>query len=171
MIVGDGIRKASLMKLCETLDIADRVHFTGFISAKQGLPEIYRIAHLFISASEIEAQGIVLLEAAASGLPIVAVRATCIPETVHDGVNGFLADPGDITGLSQAMSILLQDRERAAAMGRASRALAQQHNTSFTMEAHDRLYHQLIAHHPSNVEERESPSWKKRVTAWLTMAK
>jgi glycosyltransferase involved in cell wall biosynthesis len=171
VIVGDGVRKAALMKLCEALGIGERVHFTGFVSAKQGLPEMYRIAHLFVSASEIEAQGIVLLEAAASGLPIVAVRATCIPETVHDGVNGFLAEPGDITGLSQAMSILLHDREKAAAMGSASRALAGQHNMVFTMEAHDRLYHQLIAHHPSRLEERESSNWKKRVTAWLTMVK
>jgi glycosyltransferase involved in cell wall biosynthesis len=171
VIVGDGVRKAALMKLCESLEIAERVHFTGFVSAKQGLPEMYRIAYLFITASEIEAQGIVLLEAAASGLPIVAVRATCIPETVHNGVNGFLAEPGDISGLSQAMKVLLHDREKAAAMGSASRALAQQHNTVFTMEAHDRLYHQLIAHHPSRLEKRETSNWKKRVTTWLTMVK
>ena len=171
VIVGDGVRKASLMKLCEALEITERVHFTGFISAKQGLPEIYRIAHLFVSASEIEAQGIVLLEAAASGLPIVAVRATCIPETVHDRFNGFLAEPGDIAGLSRALSVLLNDREKAAEMGKASRALAQQHNTTFTMEAHDRLYHQLIAHHPSRVDKRETSNWKKRVTTWLTMVK
>ncbi|HJS17786.1 MAG TPA: glycosyltransferase [Anaerolineales bacterium] len=144
LIVGDGVRRPALMDLCDSLGIFDRVHFTGFVSAKQGLPEIYRIASLFVYASEIEAQGIVLLEAAASGLPIVAVRATCIPETVHDGVNGFLAEPGDLAGLSQAMEILLHDQEMAVRMGEASQAIAQQHDNTFTIEAHDKLYHQLV---------------------------
>ena len=151
LIVGDGVRKPSLMKLCETQEIAERVHFTGFISTPQGLPEIYRVAHLFITASEIETQGLVLLEAAASGLPIVAVRATCIPEIVHDGVNGFLAESGDIQGLSQGMSTLLKDRNKAAQMGKASLALAQEHDNRFTIEAHERLYYQLV-------EQRSVPS-------------
>ena len=144
LIIGDGVRKPSLMDLCDSLGITARIHFTGFISAKQGLPEIYRIAHLFVTASEIETQGLVLLEAAASGLPIVAVRATCIPEIVHDGVNGFLAEPGEVSGLSQGISILLRDRAKAARMGEDSLALARQHDNRFTIEAHVRLYDQLI---------------------------
>ncbi|MGE5374945.1 MAG: glycosyltransferase [Bacteroidota bacterium] len=144
LIVGDGLRKPSLMKLCESLDIADRVHFTGFISTEQGLPEIYRIARLFITASEIETQGLVLLEAAASGLPIVAVRATCIPEIVHDGVNGFLAEPGSIESLSKGIGILLKDGSQMARMGNASLAIAQKHDTRFTIEAHEKLYYQLV---------------------------
>jgi glycosyltransferase involved in cell wall biosynthesis len=158
LIVGDGLRKPALMSLCESLGMADRVHFTGFVSTPQGLPEIYRIAQLFITASEIETQGLVLLEAAASGLPIVAVRATCIPEIVHDGVNGFLAEPGDVGGLSQGMSSLLKDRDKATQMGKASLLLAQQHDNHFTIEAHERLYHQLIEQarpiYPKLQEER-----------------
>jgi glycosyltransferase involved in cell wall biosynthesis len=144
LIVGDGVRKPALMKLCDSLGISDRVHFTGFISTKQGLPELYRIARLFVTASEIETQGLVLLEAAASGLPIVAVRATCIPEIVHDDVNGFLAEPGDVEGLSRRMNILLSDESKAASMGRASLSLARQHDDRFTIEAHEKLYCQLI---------------------------
>jgi glycosyltransferase involved in cell wall biosynthesis len=158
LIVGDGLRKSALMKLCESLGISDRVHFTGFISTKQGLPELYRIARLFITTSEIETQGLVLLEAAASGLPIIAIRATCIPEIVHNGVNGFLAEPGDVDGLGQGMSILLRDGNKVAEMGRASLALAQQHDNRFTIEAHEKLYHQLIeqarAVYPKLAEDR-----------------
>jgi glycosyltransferase involved in cell wall biosynthesis len=158
LIVGDGLRKPALMKLCESLGISDRVHFTGFISTRQGLPELYRIARLFITASEIETQGLVLLEAAASGLPVVAVRATCIPEIVHDGVNGFLAEPGDIEGLGRGITILLGDESRVAEMGRAGLALAQQHNNRFTIEAHEKLYYQLIEQsrivYPELVEDR-----------------
>jgi glycosyltransferase involved in cell wall biosynthesis len=159
LIVGDGLRKPALMKLCESLGIADRVHFTGFISTKQGLPELYRIAHLFITASEIETQGLVLLEAAASGLPIVAIRATCIPEIVHDGVNGFLAESGDVDGLSQRIHTLLSDNQKAAQMGKASLALAQKHDNRFTIEAHEKLYCQLIEQiqdaYPEAAEDRQ----------------
>jgi len=144
LIVGDGLRRPALMKLCESLGISSRVHFTGFISTRQGLPELYRIARLFITASEIETQGMVLLEAAASGLPIVAVRATCIPEIVHDGVNGFLAEPGDTEGLGRGIALLLGDESKVAQMGRAGLALAQQHDNRFTIEAHEKLYYQLI---------------------------
>lgn len=144
LIVGDGVRKPSLVKLCHSLGIAERVHFTGFVSTEQGLPEIYRTAQLFITASEIETQGLVLLEAAASGLPIVAVRATCIPEIVHHGVNGFLAEPGDLDGLSEGMSNLLKDTHRAALMGKASLSLARQHDNRFTIDAHEKLYYQLV---------------------------
>jgi glycosyltransferase involved in cell wall biosynthesis len=133
-----------LMKRCETLGITGRVHFTGYISTKEGLPELYRIARLFITTSEIETQGLVLLEAAASALPIVGVRATCIPEIVHDGINGFLAEPGDIDGLGRGMNILLSDENKATQMGKASLALAQQHDNRFTIAAHENLYYQLI---------------------------
>jgi glycosyltransferase involved in cell wall biosynthesis len=158
LIVGDGLRKPALIKLCESLGISHRVHFTGFISTRQGLPELYRIASLFITASEIETQGLVLLEAAASGLPIIAVRATCIPEIVHNNVNGFLSEPGDTEGLGRGITVLLGDESKAAQMGRASLALAQQHNNRFTIEAHEKLYHQLIeqsrAVYPKLTEDR-----------------
>jgi len=144
LIVGDGLRKPVLMDLCESLGIADRVHFTGFVSIEQGLPEIYRIARLFVTASEIETQGLVMLEAAASGVPIVAIRATCIPEIVHDGVNGFLAESGDVQGISRGMSTLLKETDTAIQMGKAGFALAQQHDNRLTIEAHERLYRQLI---------------------------
>jgi len=143
LIVGDGTQKPALINLCNSLGISERVHFTGYISAHEGLPEIYRVARLFVTASEIETQGIVLLEAAASGLPLVAVNATCIPEIVHDGINGFLAEPGKVTMLASAMSLLLNDREKADSLGRASRELAQRHGIHSTIEAHEVLYHRV----------------------------
>ena len=112
LIVGDGSQKSALLKLCASLDIAERVKLTGNISLQDGLPEIYRTANLFVTASEIETQGIVLLEAAASGLPIAAVRATCIPEIVHHGVNGYLAESGDLAALENNLRTLLEDSQK-----------------------------------------------------------
>lgn len=144
LIVGDGTQKPALIKLCHSLGIAHRVHFPGFISAAEGLPELYRTADLFITTSETETQGIVLLEAAASGLPLVAVRASCIPEIVHDGVNGYLAQSGDLCGLGNAMRALLRDPRRAARLGEAGRVLAEQYKFASTVEAHEQFYRRLI---------------------------
>lgn len=144
VMVGDGRQKNHLINQCIDLGITERVHFTGFISKKQGLPEIYRVANVFITTSEIETQGIVLLEAAASGLPIVAVNATCIPEIVHNGVNGFLLDAGDIRAMSDAISNILNNHEMANKMGRESRKLAEVHNNQRTYAEHEKLYRGMI---------------------------
>lgn len=143
LVIGDGQQKNHLIQLCEYLGIANRVHFTGYILAEQGLPELYRMASLFVTASEIETQGIALLEAAASELPLVAVRATCIPEIVHHEVNGYLAEPGDIHALGESMSKILGNPRLAKAMGKKSRALAEKHDVQTTFEKYEKFYQQL----------------------------
>lgn len=174
LIIGDGTQKPALIKLCKSLGISDRVHFPGYISMEAGLPEIYRIASLFITASEIETQGIVLLEAAASGLPIVAVRATCIPEIVHHGMNGYLAESADFNGVSNAMSVLLKDPQKAKLMGKASLTLAAKHDLHYTNNAHDQLYGQLVRQvQTQRVKQKtgfQSQLWK-RVKTWTSFSK
>ena len=140
VLVGDGCEKQNLICLCQELGIENRVHFLGFVSVEDGLPEIYRMADIFLTASEIETQGLVLLEAAASGLPIVAVNATCIPEIVHDGVNGFLAEPGDIDTFGSAIRTLLNHSDRKHVMSREGRALASPHDLHATGTLHENLY-------------------------------
>ena len=174
LIIGDGTQKPALLKLCKSLGISDRVHFPGYISREAGLPEIYRMASLFVTASEIETQGIVLLEAAASGLPIVAVRATCISEIVQHGMNGYLAESADFNGLSNAMSVLLKDPQKAKLMGKASLALAARHDLHYTNNAHEQLYGQLVRQvQTQRVKAKagfQSQLWK-RVKAWTNFSK
>lgn len=156
LLVGDGCEKPALMDLCNSLGIAKRVHFPGFITLEQGLPDVYRLADLFVTASEIETQGIVLLEAAASGLPIAAVRATCIPEIVHHKENGFLSEPGDINGLAKSMTSLLQNPTMAKQMGQASHRLAQAHDQQRTIGFYEELYSRLITEKiPSPLEQEK----------------
>jgi glycosyltransferase involved in cell wall biosynthesis len=144
LIIGDGNEKPALMKLSQNLGVQDRVHFPGYVKVEQGLPELYHLGTLFVTASEIETQGIVLLEAAASGLPIVAVRATCIPEIVHDGRNGFLSEPGDLTGLACSMTKLVTDGRLAGQMGKVSRQLAKVHDQERSMDLYETLYMETL---------------------------
>jgi len=144
VVVGDGCEKNSLINLCQVLGITHRVHFTGLITDHQYLSEIYRMASLFIMTSEIETQGIVLLEAAASGLPIVAVDATCISEIVHDQVNGYLTQPGDITGLSNRLITLLNNPGKARMIGLEGRTLVEAHDMHRTWSLHEKLYQESV---------------------------
>jgi Glycosyltransferase len=144
LIVGDGSQKHTLMKMCETLKIADRVHFPGYLTLQEGLPEIYRLASLFITASEIEVQSLVLLEAIASALPIVAVRATFVPEIVHEGVTGFLVESGDINGLANAILTLLKNSKQRREMGKVSRMLAEAHDVHISLDLHEQFYSDFV---------------------------
>jgi glycosyltransferase involved in cell wall biosynthesis len=169
VIVGDGCQKPALMKMCQSLGIAERVRFTGYVSMPEGLPKIYQAANLFVTASEIETQGIVLLEAAASGLPIVAVRATCVPEIVHDGVNGYLAEPGDIRGLENSIRALLSDPLKAKEMGMASRALIASHAAQYTIDRHIRLYQRLIVKKTKSPVRVFAVRYKRLIRGWLKL--
>jgi len=142
LIVGDGCHKTSLIQLCRKTGIEKQVHFSGFIPRNE-LPDIYRLANVFVTASEIETQGIVLLEAAASGLPIVAVDATCISEIVHDRFNGILVNLGDIHAFGEAVITLLNHTEEASKMGLNGRIIVSEHELQNTWILHENLYREM----------------------------
>ncbi|MBL8103633.1 MAG: glycosyltransferase [Anaerolineales bacterium] len=145
LVVGDGNQKQSLEELCRLLGIESRVRFTGFISNKKELAKIYRTSDLFITASEIETQGIAILEAAASGLPIAAVKATCIPEIVQHGNNGYLTNPGDINAMSKSIRRILSDPTKTSEMKMKSRIIAEKFKSEITFTKHEKLYKQMIS--------------------------
>ena len=144
LIVGDGTERADLEQYCTRLGIGERSHFTGFVSIEDGLPALYQISTVFVTASEIETQGLVLLEAAASGLPIVAVQATCLHEIVHEGANGYLLRSGDQIGMAERISELLKDPDRAHEMGQAGRLIVESHAAERTLTAYEDLFSTAI---------------------------
>ena len=144
LIVGDGTEKLKLMQLCTQLGIGERSHFPGFISAKNDLAALYQRSSVFVTASEIETQGIVLLEAAACALPIVTVQATCLHEIVHEGVNGFLLCPGDQEGMAECLSKLIENPKLAHEMGQKGRQLVESHAEENTFAAYKELYQTIV---------------------------
>lgn len=79
---------------------------------QEKLYELYQRAHIFALHSQEESQGIALVEAMATGLPIVATNVGGIPYVVEDRETGFLADYGDIDGFAKILITLLNDRKR-----------------------------------------------------------
>jgi 1,2-diacylglycerol 3-alpha-glucosyltransferase len=126
------------------LGIRHLSHFPGFVPATGDLPGLYRLASVFITASEIETQSLVVLEAAATCLPVVAVRTAAAPEVMEDGVNGYLVAPRDIDAMADRLVLLLRDPVEARAMGQAGRAMVERHSLDRSIEAHEELYRSLV---------------------------
>jgi len=169
LIVGDGKEKEKLVNLTYELGIEERVRFTGYISMKDGLPEVYRMANVFVMASEVESQGLVLLEAAASGLPLAAFEATSIPEVVHHGENGYLVKPGNVHAMAEAIAKIIESPDLAKLMGAESRRLAENYDSERVQILHEQYYKKLI--NQQAMEKRESPSSWKRVKVWMGLGK
>jgi glycosyltransferase involved in cell wall biosynthesis len=115
-----------LRHLAAQLGVGAQVVFTGPLDHDRVL-DCYAAADLFAFASPTETQGLVVIEAMAAGLPVVAVRAGGVAEAVGDGDTGLLVDP-DPLALAAAIRRVLHDaslRQRLAARGRqAARAYA-----------------------------------------------
>jgi len=88
------------------------------------LESILGTTTVMVFPSPIDQAPNVVLEAMAYGVPVIALRTGGVPEMVEHGVTGLLVDVGDEAGLVKAIRSLVNDRERAAAMGRAARAAA-----------------------------------------------
>jgi colanic acid/amylovoran biosynthesis glycosyltransferase len=120
VVVGDGPARADAEALAARLGIAADVEFTGAV----GQDEIrmrYAAADVFCLPSFAEGIPVVLMEAMAMELPVVATAIMGIPELVTDGVHGRLVPPGRVDCLADALAELLADPQRRAAMGRAGR--------------------------------------------------
>lgn len=124
-IVGDGETREEIARLFSPL--AQRVRFHGQIENKAGLAALYEAADLFVWPAVNEAYGMVLLEAQALGCAVVAGAYGGVASVVREGETGRLTSPGDVTAFADALSDLLQDRERLHSLGaNASRFVRQE---------------------------------------------
>lgn len=138
LVGGQGSERIRLEALVRHLSLEGRLHFFGYLNEEE-YPLVYRLADVFCITSEVELQSIATLEAISSGLPVVGVRAAALPELIHDGRNGFLADPGDSEILAQRLYHVLSDAPLRREMGFRSRIIAEQHELIKTIEAYELL--------------------------------
>lgn len=102
MIVGRGPAIPHCVKTAKLNGIADDVIFAGFVSDEE-LPEYYAACDAFAITSKFETQGLVVLEAMATGKPVAGINYRAIPEFVIDGITGYLFQPDDTRGCCTAI--------------------------------------------------------------------
>ena len=142
LIVGDGPSRPDFELLAGELALNEHVQFLG---SRHDIPEIQALSDVVCLAStDVESAPICMLEALASGRPQVATSIGGIPKIVADGETGFLAPPGDVPALAQAITRILADDELATRMRDASRKRAlEQFSVEFMVRAHERLIEDL----------------------------
>ena len=143
LVVGDGIAKASLELLVKEKGLQDKIRFLGKIMLPD-LVDIYRTGTLFATASETETQGIVLIEAAAVSLPLVAVDAGAVGELCRNKENGFLCKPGNIKEISSAMVKILSDQKLQKDFSKNSLEIAKKHDINHTLSRFEEIYKKAI---------------------------
>jgi 1,2-diacylglycerol 3-alpha-glucosyltransferase len=138
MILGEGPELENLKKQANALEIEESVIFTGGIDYREIVP-YYGAADTFIMTSTTEVKPLALLEAMASGLPVVAVAAHGSSDTIIDGENGFLTEE-DLKGFSEKVLFLITRRELLCAMKEKAREKAQEYSIDATTEKLIGLY-------------------------------
>lgn len=141
VVVGDGVDRVRLKdKYASRSDIK----FLGKVLPPD-LYDIYRLGSVFATASEIETQGIVLIEAAASGLPLIAVDKGAVSEICLNGQNGFLCNPGSVNEISEAIYDIVSNQELSKKFSKRSIEIAKNHDFERTLDTFVNIYNRVIA--------------------------
>jgi len=130
-VAGIGNRRGALEGLVSELGLGDAVRLLGFVP-DDDLPALYNAADVFVLVSRrydllVEGFGISIVEASASGLPVIGSRSGGIPEAIREGETGFLVEPEDPASVAAAAIRLLGDEALRRRMGAAGRAAVETH--------------------------------------------
>ena len=143
IVFGEGPLRESLTRQIEASDLRDRFILAGFHADASKY-----FGHFDVLAlpSYTEGLPVVILEAMAAGVPVVATRVGGVPEVVADGRTGYLVAPGDASALAQKISEVLGDGERRKAMGeQARRAIQSAFSCRTQAEAYEAVFASLSA--------------------------
>lgn len=132
LAVAGSLARSPFPALAGSLGVADRVHWLGF---QQDMPALMRSADALVFPSRYESCGLVILEAMASGIPVLVARTAGAAELVGDG-GRVLDDPEDVPTLARWMAELGADADRRQRMGETGRAIAEGHTWARMAQAY-----------------------------------
>ncbi len=144
LVVGRGSEHPRLKYLARQLGIEPYIHLLGYVP-EQDLPALYRASQLFAIPSLVEVQSLPALQAAVTGLPIVAANSAALPELVRHGENGLLVHPMTPENLGNAILAILGDPDKARKMGQVSLEVGRTHDEQLTFQAYDDFYRGLLS--------------------------
>ena len=126
VIAGEGPDRAALEELSQKLGIASRVRFLGFVKE---MPELYQSLDLMLLTSHFEGTPLTILEAMATGVPVVASHVDGVGDVLADGRDSLLVPPGRRDLFVQGVCRLLQDQNLRRQISQAGQAKVQQRHS------------------------------------------
>ncbi len=145
VIVGDGPDRKRLENLAKNLGLADAVKFKGYIErdnlVKSGL---YGASDVFVSASATETQGLTILEAFASGCPVIVADALGFKDFVKDGKNGLLFMPGNVAELSEKIYNVLSNKRLRKRLSENAKKSAEMYDIKICANRLQKIYKNLV---------------------------
>lgn len=137
LLVGDGPLRGDVEREVDALGLRGQAVLPGL---RADVPRLLTAMDVFVSASRWEGLPRTVLQAMATGVPVVATAADGIVDVVEDGVTGRLVPVGDTAGLTQAVGEVLRDRGRATAFASAAAARLPEFDASSMVRDLERLY-------------------------------
>jgi glycosyltransferase involved in cell wall biosynthesis len=139
VLVGDGDSRPEMQQLASDLGIRERVHFLG---RRPDVPQLLKLADLFVYASHYEGFGIAAVEAMSSGLPVIASDVPGLKEVVEGA--GRLVPPGNAEALAQAIDEILRSEQIRQRMAAASRKRAAYFSIDRTVSSMVKVYESVV---------------------------
>jgi len=143
IVVGKGTETENLQQHARDLGIYDKITFTGCVT-DQEIADLHKVGTVFCMASPVELQSIAMLEAMASGKPIVAIDAGPLKELCQDGRNGILCETDNDKEIAYAVLKIISDSKLAANMGKESLRIASTHDLQKTLDRYEQIYRKVI---------------------------
>ncbi len=143
IVIGDGPERGKLEALGRKLNIDKSVEFTGTLRDND-LTERIAAGDFFVSASTIETQGLVFLEAMALGLPVIGVNAGGVPEYVDNGKNGFIVESGNVRAIAEAMKKFIDHPELRESFGQNAKESVKKFDADLITGEIEKVYKALI---------------------------
>lgn len=142
VLVGEGILRRTLEEQARELGILGRVRFLGL---RTDIPDVLGAMDIFALSSEWEGNPLSVMEAMASGMPVISTAVGGVPDLFENGKEGFLVPTGDVEGFSRRMTILMRDPEMRRSMGVvAARRAKENFDVSRMVRDYEQLYENLI---------------------------
>ncbi|MBP1919011.1 glycosyltransferase [Youngiibacter multivorans] len=140
-LVGDGEERKSIEDLVDRYDLKEIVCFLG---VREDIPKLLADSDIFIMSSNWEGLSLAIIEAMASGLPIISTDVGGMSEIVHNDKNGLLVESQDEQGLADAICLLVENYELRKMMSKESKQLSGKYDIENTNNKYQELYRKLI---------------------------
>jgi glycosyltransferase involved in cell wall biosynthesis len=141
VMVGDGVLRPRAEQLAAELGVADRIHFSGWW---EDIPGLLAASRVSVLSSRHEGLPRAAVESLAAGVPVVATAVDGTPEVVCHGVNGFLVEPGDVSGLASSVRRLLEDDGLREGMSEAAPSGLEDFDIDLMVRQQEDLYRWLL---------------------------